>query len=307
MAIKYIHQNRIVHRDMKLGNLFLTDKMEVKVGDFGLAAKIEFNGERKRTVCGTPNYIAPEVIDGKAGHSFEVDIWSFGVIMFAMLFGRPPFETSDVKQTYKRIKSKDYEFPSTVAVCPQAKDLIEKILVLEPADRPTIDDILDHSFFHMGNRIPKLLPSSMLACPPTKTFISQFQTKLVPTLHELLTPRSRVELKHTRSEAQLPMILSKIKMSDDPLQSETRVPLTRLLIQPKNLGGPCTRVVKWSDYSNKYGLGYTLSNKATGVHFNDDTKMVLMPSRQILYLERTGADQTDEVATYTFTKYPSAI
>jgi polo-like kinase 1 len=65
MAIKYMHQNRIVHRDLKLGNLFLTDKMEVKVGDFGLAAKIEFDGERKRTVCGTPNYIAPEVIDGK--------------------------------------------------------------------------------------------------------------------------------------------------------------------------------------------------------------------------------------------------
>lgn len=92
-----MHQNRIMHRDLKLGNLFLTDKMEVKVGDFGLATKIEFAGEKKRTVCGTPNYIAPEVIDNKAGHSFEVDIWSFGVIMYAMLFGRPPFETSDVK------------------------------------------------------------------------------------------------------------------------------------------------------------------------------------------------------------------
>jgi polo-like kinase 1 len=105
MAIKYMHQNRIMHRDLKLGNLFLTDKMEVKVGDFGLATKIEFVGEKKRTVCGTPNYIAPEVIDSKAGHSFEVDIWSFGVITYAMLFGRPPFETSDVKQTYKRIKT----------------------------------------------------------------------------------------------------------------------------------------------------------------------------------------------------------
>lgn len=105
LAIKYMHSNRVIHRDLKLGNLFLTEKMEVKVGDFGLAAKIEFEGERKRTICGTPNYIAPEVLENKNGHSYEVDIWSFGVIVYTMLIGRPPFETSDVKTTYKRIKA----------------------------------------------------------------------------------------------------------------------------------------------------------------------------------------------------------
>lgn len=100
-----MHSNRVIHRDLKLGNLFLTDKMEIKVGDFGLAAKIEFEGERKRTICGTPNYIAPEVLENKNGHSYEVDIWSFGVILYTMLIGKPPFETSDVKTTYKRIKA----------------------------------------------------------------------------------------------------------------------------------------------------------------------------------------------------------
>jgi hypothetical protein len=64
------------------------------------------------------------------------------------------------------------------------------------------------------------------------------------------------------------------------------------------------RVVKWCDYGNKYGLGYTLSNKATGVLFKDESKIVLLPSRQIIYLERKGADQIEELATYTFTKYP---
>jgi len=100
-----MHSNRVIHRDLKLGNLFLTEKMEIKVGDFGLAAKIEFEGERKRTICGTPNYIAPEVLENKNGHSYEVDIWSFGVILYTMLIGKPPFETSDVKTTYKRIKA----------------------------------------------------------------------------------------------------------------------------------------------------------------------------------------------------------
>lgn len=73
-ALQYLHSVKIVHRDIKLGNLFITEQMELKLGDFGLATKIEFDGERKRTICGTPNYIAPEVIDGKMGHSYEVDI-----------------------------------------------------------------------------------------------------------------------------------------------------------------------------------------------------------------------------------------
>lgn len=64
-AVKYLHSHRVIHRDLKIGNLFLNDKMEVKVGDFGLATKLEFDGERKRTICGTPNYIAPEVLEGK--------------------------------------------------------------------------------------------------------------------------------------------------------------------------------------------------------------------------------------------------
>ena len=89
-----------VHRDLKLGNLFLNDKMEVKVGDFGLATKLDFDGERKRTICGTPNYIAPEVLEGKSGHSYEVDYWSLGVIIYTLIIGKPPFETTDVKATY---------------------------------------------------------------------------------------------------------------------------------------------------------------------------------------------------------------
>lgn len=67
---------------MKLGNLFLGEKLDMKLGDFGLATRLEFDGEKKRTICGTPNYIAPEILDGKVGHSYEVDVWSVGVIMF---------------------------------------------------------------------------------------------------------------------------------------------------------------------------------------------------------------------------------
>lgn len=110
-AVKYIHSNKVIHRDLKLGNIFLSKNLELKVGDFGLATRLEFNDERKRTICGTPNYIAPEIIMGAAGYSYEVDIWSCGIICFALLFGKPPFETNDVKTTYAKIKSGIYELP----------------------------------------------------------------------------------------------------------------------------------------------------------------------------------------------------
>jgi polo-like kinase 1 len=156
-ALKYLHQHRVIHRDLKLGNLFINDKMEVKVGDFGLAAKIDFDGERKRTICGTPNYIAPEVLEGKTGHSYEVDVWSLGVIIYTLIIGKPPFETTDVKTTYDRIKKNSYSFPDHVAISDAARELITRILSKDPSRRPVLDEILNHDFLSQGS-IPKTLP-----------------------------------------------------------------------------------------------------------------------------------------------------
>ena len=82
-AVKYLHKRNVAHRDLKMGNMFLDHNMDVKVGDFGLAAIIlsEKDEKRRKTLCGTPNYIAPEVLDkSKGGHTQKVDIWSIGVI-----------------------------------------------------------------------------------------------------------------------------------------------------------------------------------------------------------------------------------
>ena len=98
---------------------------QIKIGDFGLATKENYEGERKRTLCGTPNYIAPEVLT-KKGHSYEVDIWSIGCIMYTLLVGKPPFETQTLKDTYKRIRANEYHVPSKVGSL--AKLLIRKLL-----------------------------------------------------------------------------------------------------------------------------------------------------------------------------------
>ena len=87
---KYMHQLNVIHRDLKLGNLFLDRTMIIKIGDLGLAAKLTHENERKRTICGTPNYIAPEIIDGKGGHSFQVCCAHFHSIKFHSISNKSP-------------------------------------------------------------------------------------------------------------------------------------------------------------------------------------------------------------------------
>jgi serine/threonine protein kinase len=168
-TMRYLHANGVIHRDLKLGNLFVGADMELRVGDFGLAAQLAEVGERKRTVCGTPNYIAPEILDGAVhgGHSFEVDVWAFGVILYTLVVGRPPFETADVKSTYKRIRENAYAFPDDVPLSAAVVDLVRRILVPRPADRPSLEEIARHAFFSApGVMIPKALPVSALTAPP---------------------------------------------------------------------------------------------------------------------------------------------
>lgn len=160
-ALIYLHRCRVIHRDLKLGNLFLDANMRIRLGDFGLAAILEHEGERKGTMCGTPNYIAPEILDGKNGHSFEVDIWSLGVVLYTMLIGRPPFETSDLKATYRRIRANDYSFPENVRISDPARDLIRCILRTDPYSRPSLEGILNSPWFQ-STRLPPPMPVGLL-------------------------------------------------------------------------------------------------------------------------------------------------
>ncbi|KAI9490457.1 kinase-like domain-containing protein [Zychaea mexicana] len=157
-ACRYMHDNRVIHRDIKLSNAFLDKNMNVKMGDFGLAAILVDRSDRKRTICGTPNYIAPEILFKKEGHNHKVDTWSIGVLMFTLLAGKPPFQQNDVKHIYKKIKANwkkpSYELPSYLG--DDAKDLIEKLLINNPRRRLSVPQILSHDFFQKG-----LLPSKI--------------------------------------------------------------------------------------------------------------------------------------------------
>ena len=297
-ALKYLHSHRVIHRDLKLGNLFLTDKMELKVGDFGLATKLDFEGERKRTVCGTPNYIAPEILDGKTGHSYEVDIWSLGVIIYTLIIGKPPFETRDVKTTYKRIKMNAYNFPENAIISDSAKNLITQILVTDPSKRPSLDQILIHDFFNQGTSIPKLLPTSTLACTPSLSYIRTFMPDAgkdgicnKPCTTTKLTDLASGDKKNDQKKAT-------DKGDENPETNKGDA----------NLKGPDTWVKKWVDYSSKYGLGYLLSNGYSGVFFNDSSKIILNPeTNKFFYIERRTSDRQEVIQTHNMNNFPKEL
>ena len=290
-ALQYLHSHRIIHRDLKLGNLFLNDKMELKVGDFGLATKLDYDGERKKTVCGTPNYIAPEVINS-TGHSYEVDIWAIGIIIYTLLIGKPPFETRDVKTTYNKIKRAEYSFPETCKISPCAKNLIKKILVVNPKERPTLNEILFDDFFNQGIAIPKLMPTSTLAFRPPAEYINKYMPK------KNNTEKSSEEKTKENTNNEI------TKDTETPERTTTIPPfLNSTFLSKKEVW-----VTKWVDYSNKYGLGYVLSNGLIGVYFNDNTKMLLNPNqKRITYVERKISDKQELLYTFSTKEYPDDI
>ncbi|KAH6895211.1 hypothetical protein B0T10DRAFT_602929 [Thelonectria olida] len=157
-AIKYMHNKGIIHRDLKMGNIFLDSQMNAKIGDFGLAALLvtgkDMHTIRRTTLCGTPNYIAPEILQkGKKGHDHMVDIWSLGIIMFAMFTSKPPFQSSTTDEIYRRARERDYEWPEATTsqryISQDAKELVATML--QDADRrPDPDVILEHPFFTCG-------------------------------------------------------------------------------------------------------------------------------------------------------------
>ncbi|XP_061457817.1 serine/threonine-protein kinase PLK2-like [Rhineura floridana] len=146
-GLQYIHQQGIIHRDLKLSNFFITKNMQVKIGDLGLATREEQASRRRGVVCGTPNYLAPEVI-AKKGHSFKSDVWALGCIMYTALTGCSPFEITRKQEMYQCIQEGRYPMPSRLS--PSARGLIGKLLAPNPAARPSLEEALQHDFFIQG-------------------------------------------------------------------------------------------------------------------------------------------------------------
>ncbi len=143
-AVEYCHRYRVVHRDLKPENLLLDDKLNVKIADFGLS-NIMTDGNFLKTSCGSPNYAAPEVINGKLYAGPEVDVWSCGVILYVLLVGRLPFDDDHIPSLFAKIAKGAYILPSWMS--PGAANLIKKMLVVNPVQRATIEEIRQDPWF----------------------------------------------------------------------------------------------------------------------------------------------------------------
>lgn len=272
-------------------------------------------------MCGTPNYIAPEVLT-KKGHGFEVDIWSIGCILYTLLVGKPPFETASLKETYDMIRKGKFALPNT-NLSPQAVALIRRMLQVDPKLRPTAEQILTDDFLvrcfvpemlptaalTMAPRFPSTLPRKPLqeTQPQSQQSGSSGGGKLalappdnLPILVDLVD--SNVNNPFDTGFAPINDLLRSLR---DQLGSVLQTDKVRLGMPTENNDesedpalAPMLFVIKWVDYSDKYGFGYQLSDDSLGVSFNDQTKTVLLVDGSLTYVSKDGAETYHNIKQY---------
>ncbi|XP_052006511.1 calcium/calmodulin-dependent protein kinase type II delta chain-like isoform X15 [Xyrauchen texanus] len=160
-SVSHIHQHDIVHRDLKPENLLLASKMKgaaVKLADFGLAIEVQGDQQAWFGFAGTPGYLSPEVLR-KDPYGKPVDIWACGVILYILLVGYPPFWDEDQHKLYQQIKAGAYDFPSPEwdTVTPEAKNLINQMLTINPAKRITADQALKHPWICQRSTVASMM------------------------------------------------------------------------------------------------------------------------------------------------------
>ncbi|GAB6030229.1 hypothetical protein CHUAL_005905 [Chamberlinius hualienensis] len=154
-AVDHVHSQGVVHRDLKPENILLDDNYNIKLTDFGFARVLE-SGEKLYELCGTPGYMAPELLkssmyEDAEGYSSEVDMWACGVIMYTLLVGCPPFWHRKQMVMLRNIMEGKYSLvtPEWDDITETAKDLIRKLLVVNPSMRTTVKQALQHEFFQI--------------------------------------------------------------------------------------------------------------------------------------------------------------
>lgn len=141
-GVSYCHSFNICHRDLKPENLLLDKKNRtIKIADFGMAA-LEVSNKLLQTSCGSPHYASPEIVMGKPYHGGPSDVWSCGIILFALLTGHLPFNDDSIKKLLLKVQAGKYQMPQNLSK--EARDLISKILVVNPARRVKTEEILRH-------------------------------------------------------------------------------------------------------------------------------------------------------------------
>ncbi|KAJ3372122.1 protein kinase, AMP-activated, alpha 2 catalytic subunit [Allomyces arbusculus] len=175
-AMHYCHASAIVHRDLKPENLLLDANKSLRIIDFGLSTMFQPDSLLE-TFCGSPFYAAPEMIAGRKYTGPEVDVWSLGVILFALVCGHLPFVNENVKELYKEIAAAKYTCPPHLST--EVMHLIQRMIVVDPKKRATLQEVLDHPWVNDGHTGP---PPSHLPDRPAIRIVSKLSPPIVARL-----------------------------------------------------------------------------------------------------------------------------
>ncbi|KAL0234084.1 hypothetical protein PCE1_001122 [Barthelona sp. PCE] len=177
-GVDYCHRNNVVHRDIKPENLLLDENKNVKLADFGLS-NITPDGDFMATSCGSPHYAPPEVVAGRPYTGPAVDVWSCGVLLYAMCVGRLPFDDNNVHMLFVHIRRGQFDLPDTLST--ELQDLIRRMLIVDPSRRIGIEEIKRHPWF-MKN-IPAYIYRSLTRGYGPETDIDESILARVETLY----------------------------------------------------------------------------------------------------------------------------
>lgn len=222
-GVEYLHKLNIVHRDLKPENLLLDSENNIKIVDFGLSNKYK-DGQLLKTACGSPCYAAPEMIAGRQYHGSTVDMWSCGVVLFAMICGYLPFEDPNTARLYKKILSGDYEIPKHVS--PGGRDLLKSILRTDPATRFTVTDIYRHLWFCLdkpSKRAGSLIPETGIRINIDSIPVDQRIISLLPQ-YEIDCKTTTEAIKHNKhNHSTATYYLLQQKMNKEPIKTHIMI------------------------------------------------------------------------------------
>ena len=251
ISLNYLHSNNIIHRNLKTSHLLLDENMKLKIGSFRLATKLETKSDKRNEKYEKEekSLFAPEIFEDKE-YSFEIDIWSLGVIMFKLLTGKIPL-IKDYHINYNDFKESNLDI-SSAKMSKAAKDLINQLLTINPLERPTLNQIIYHDFFNREG-VPKYFPISTLSKPPDDfpkevldkdVIFIDLKSIIKPTINPTIT-YDNFDLKEIKNNNSVKDIDIYIK--------------------------------RYHDYFSKYGVGYLINNGFVGVYYRDKTKMIYNP------------------------------
>ena len=319
-GLKYLIDNRIFHRDLKPHNILINEKGELKIADFGFARHFE-SDNMIETLCGTPLYMAPEIMK-KQRYTTKSDLWSVGVILYQMLFGKRPYDAHNILDLLQNIEKNEVQIPNSFEISVEVRDLLKKLLCKDPKDRIEWDDFIEHKWFNIDLEITnnQLVKNDEKEVPEEKNKILKSFYKFKNLITNKMNKKKEIEKDEEKIEKEkkeetnnLNDIENDIKndieinnYNDKPLINETYysnikatnpIPITNSKkIYPKN-------DLEEQDYKNLVDNSPIFNKNSSSINdfiivSNSDIKLIKKEERENYMEKEEDSDEENELGRY---------